>query len=319
MDPAGNWEQQYNQGIGQQIAAVVVAGQITATRKSDEYIAAAINELSLGPGGAVTADALIPNGFAGWAGDGRPVETLLGLAPVIAGRSFNQQRRAAELAAGNGLTITVPSGEQALADAEAWLDMVSQTIIADTARAAEAASMAKRPWLDGWVRMVVPPCCSRCAVLAGKFYLFNAGFDRHPNCKCLHIPAPEADYSDLTVNPNLLFESMSAAEQDRTFTKAGAEAIRHGADMSQVVNARLGMHTAQHNLRGWIPKGRLERMDVFGRGVFITTEGVTKHGVGRKAMGVGRPVRLMPESIFELAESRDESIRLLRLYGYITD
>lgn len=31
---------------------------------------------------------------------------------------------------------------------------------------------------------------------------------------------------------------MSAAEQDATFTKAGAEAIRNGANIGRVVNAR---------------------------------------------------------------------------------
>jgi hypothetical protein len=81
---------------------------------------------------------------------------------------------------------------------------------------------------------------------------------------------------------------MSAAEQDKVFTKAGAQAIRDGADPAKVVNARRGMQTAAD--------GRL-----------YTTE-----AAGRTAS------RLMPEQIYREANgSRDEAIRLLRRFGYI--
>jgi hypothetical protein len=48
-------------------------------------------------------------------------------------------------------------------------------------------------------------------------------------------------------NPQDAFASLSTAEQDATFTKAGAEAIRQGADMGRVVNARQSTY---------VPKGR---------------------------------------------------------------
>jgi hypothetical protein len=79
------------------------------------------------------------------------------------------------------------------------------------------------------------------------------------------------------------------------------------------------METAARNQRGWIPKGRLVRTEVFGRGVFVTNEGVTARGLSRTAMGTKRPFRLMPESIYEIAGGdRAEVIRLLKLYGFIT-
>ena len=88
-------------------------------------------------------------------------------------------------------------------------------------------------------------------------------------------------------------EALSPAEQGRVFTTAGAEAVRLGADISQVVNARRGMSTAQQNPRGWIPKGRLAAVRMHGHDVFVTTEGVTKNGVYGKKRGK-KPIRLMP-------------------------
>jgi hypothetical protein len=190
-------------------------------------------------------------------------------------------------------------------------------IMADTARAAEVAATAQRPWVKGYIRMIEPGACSRCAALAGRFYLFNEGFPRHPRCRCVHVPAMEDVPHDPRTNPNAYFDSLSPEQQDQVFTKAGAEAIRLGASIGQVVNARRGMSTAQQNPSGWIPKGRLTPVDVFGTPTFITTEGVTKRGVGRRAMGSGRPVRLMPESIMALARSPEDAIRLLTLYGYL--
>lgn len=315
METGRNWREQYREDVGPKIAALVIAAQIATTRETDIYVADVLNELDLGP--AVEPGLLVPNALAGWAGDGRPVSTLLEGAVVRAGQSLASQQETPEAV----LSRTGPSDDQiqqALDDGAAWMEMVVESILADTARAAEEAAIAPREWVEGWVRMLNPPSCSRCVVLAGKFYLWNEGFQRHPRCDCVHIPASEADYDDLSVNPDRYFRGLSPAEQDKTFTKAGAQAIRDGADIGQVVNARRGMTTAAQNQRGWIPKGRMIRTDIYGRGVFTTTEGVTKRGRGRKAMGTGRPFRLMPESIYEIAGGdRAEAIRLLRLYGFI--
>jgi hypothetical protein len=312
MEPRGRWSQQYRESVGPALVALMAAGQVAAARESDAYVADVLNELSFGP--PTEPGVVVPRSLSGWAGDGRPVDTLLEQSVVRAGKSYST---AVDAAAVPDLDA---AAAQALAEAESWIDMVAATLIADAARAAESVAMVQREWVDGYVRMLNPPSCSRCAILAGRFYLWNEGFLRHPRCDCVHIPAPEADYTDLTVNPDRYFHSLTAAEQDRIFTKAGAKAIRDEADISQVVNARRGMTTAQQNPRGWIPKGRMIRTEVFGRGVFTTTEGVTKRGVGRKAMGPGRPVRLMPESIYEIADGdRAEAVRLLRRYGYIAD
>lgn len=221
-------------------------------------------------------------------------------------------------------------------------DLIVLTQLQDVARAAAALAMAVRPRVTRYVRMLNPPSCSRCAVLAGRVYRFDAGFQRHPRCDCRGIPASEDTAGDLRTDPSAYFDSLPTARQlsadypdltvrkrqelrlysqEDIFTKAGAEVIRRGADISQVVNARAGMSTAQVAVRGagdrWTASGRLVRQTVFGRQVATTKEGMTKHGVAFKARGRGY-VRLMPESLLEIADDRADALRLLKAHGYVS-
>ena len=180
--------------------------------------------------------------------------------------------------------------------------MAVQTILADARRAATSVAITARPSVSGYVRMLNPPSCSRCAVLAGRWYRWNEGFERHPRCDCLHIPAEEADATDLRVNPALYFESLDERDQERIFTVAGARAVRDGADIGQVVNARRGMRTAQ----------------LFGQDLLVTTEGTTRRGGASRARTGRKGPRLMPESIYSVATDRADAIRLLRVNGYLT-
>ena len=220
-----------------------------------------------------------PVGAPGWwpllgvAGDGR------GLGGMVDGAAYGALRSIREGAA----------PRLAVREAGRWLERAASTALSDTARQGEVVAMARRP-VAGYVRMLVPPSCSRCVVLAGNFYRFNAGFERHPRCDCRHIPAAEALAGDLALDTRAYFDSLSEAEQRRVFTVAGAEAIRDGADIGRVVNARRGMYTAQ----------------VGGRRVLATTA------------VAGSRVRLMPETIVRVAPNRAERLRLLRLHGYIT-
>ena len=343
MEPAANWEEQYRGDVGPKLVALVVAAQIAATRESDTYVAAVLNELALGP--ATVPGVLVPEGMAGWAGDGRQVGSLLEGAVVIAGRSYNAAVATPEAILSRQASL--PAAEQALVAAERWIEMVAQTIISDAARAAESVAMVQREWVDGYVRMLNPPSCSRCAVLAGRFYRWDEGFERHPRCDCVHIPTSEAHSDDLRVNLDRYFESLSRAEQDKTFTIAGAEAIRDGADIGQVVNARRGMTTAQQiaknhaHAEAWsqalasgATKSEARRIAQAafrdtgsGRrklirnsaGLYVTDEGASMRGQFERSRRAGQSTtRLMPESIYELAAgNRAEAIRLLKLNGFI--
>lgn len=191
--------------------------------------------------------------------------------------------------------------ELARTDPGVDLDRVVATQLQDAGRAGESLAVAARPAVTTYTRMLQLPSCGRCVILAGRAYRWSTGFQRHPLCDCIHIPTTEAAAGDVRTDPVAAIRSMTEVEQSKALTVAGARAVRDGADPAQVVNARRGMSTAQ----------------VAGRALAVTSEGTTRRGAARKAMG-GRPVRLMPESIYELAEGdRAEAIRLLRLYGYL--
>ncbi|WP_377978823.1 hypothetical protein, partial [Bacillus cereus] len=215
---------------------------------------------------------------------------------------------------------------------------ITATQVADAGRGATGVAMAGRRTIQGYVRVVQPPACSRCIILAGAEYGWNKGFQRHPRCDCIHLPTTlvarqqhgrvgSDSFTPTTrpgrgasgfIDPKAYFNSLSAAEQERVFGAAGARAIREGADPISVVNARRGMTTA----------------DAYGRRVAATTEGTTRRGefyrrerqraidrgqVGPSGRGFQmRAPRLMPEEIYRLAESRDEALAMLKRFGYLT-
>lgn len=256
--------------IRARLVALIVAAQLAATRDADRYVSDVLDEtVQINE----PAARLRPLGFVGTASDGRPLATLLDGA-VVSTKSA--------IASGSAATEAIASGGS-------WLRMVSNTAVADAGRTASGVAIAVRPDVGGYTRMLNPPSCSRCVVLAGQFYRWNSGFLRHPGCDCRHIPSSENVAGDFTTSPFGYFSSLSAAEQNKTFTNAGAEAIRDGADIGRVVNARRP-------------------------GAVYTTNTGTSATL-ELARGAIRP---MPETIYSMAESRAEAINLLRRFGYIT-
>jgi len=244
---------------------ILTGGQHAAAVTADRYIAEVLVEQGLSPATEGRIDAAALSGIAA---DGRPLESLL-IQPGIT----------AKWALSRGATL-----ERAMTAGGALAELIGHTQVADAGRVADQVALTARRAVSGYTRMVVGKTCSRCLILAGRWYRWNAGFNRHPKCDCIGIPAPESA-DELRTNPRKAFDAMSAVEQDNTFGKAGAQAIREGADMARVVNARRGMQTAD---------GRLYTIEAAGR----------------------RP-RLMPEQIFRDARDRDDAIRLLKLHGYI--
>jgi hypothetical protein len=183
--------------------------------------------------------------------------------------------------------------------------------------------MVGKRTIQGYVRVVNPPACARCIILAGKEYGWNKGFQRHPHCDCVHLPttlvARNQHRDRGYINPESYFGNLSRAEQDRIFTAAGARAIREGADMGQVIKARRGMYTTTAYGRTL----RATREGATTRGFYYRQERARDIARGRVPANIGRQYRLMsprllPEQIFELAGSRDEAIAMLRRFGYLT-
>ncbi len=189
----------------------------------------------------VPSGALVPAGFLAAAPNGYPVADTLDRLPVVA-----KQRVA------GGMTAL-----EARAAAGSWLTGVALTMLADTRRDVYQADIVQRPQVTGYVRMLNPPSCSRCMILAGKRFLWNQGFQRHPNCDCIHIPASEALAGDLTTDPYAYFNSLSEKGQNKLLGKYNAQAVRDGADIYRVENTRLrGLGTAKGNARYGTPNRR---------------------------------------------------------------
>jgi hypothetical protein len=203
----------------------------------------------------------------------------------------------------------VPAPAEALPDA--WWDdaadfmsAVEQLIeseIQDAGRSAAGVELTTAPDWQNYVRVLVPPSCKRCVVLAGRIYRDLEGFQRHPQCDCVHWPVQdwqEAHDAGLVSSPQEAFDKGYI----RDLTDAETKAITDGADIAKVINSSSGIYTA----------------DIFGRRVKATRYGTTARSAWRKA-NPSRLVRLRPESIYAIANGdRDEALRLLRLYGYIT-
>ena len=306
--------------VGPRVVEAVTAGQLRAAAQTDPYLDAMVAADGADPevGGRVR-----PQAFAGYASDGRALDSLLYI-PVVTTKE--------SIAVGADQVDAMMRGLNQLL-------RMSATQVADAGRTATGAGIAGRRTIQGYIRVATAPCCARCAILSGKEFGWNAGFQRHPRCDCIHMPATLVARSSLRrghlerqemfpttgrggprgfVDANRYFESLSRAEQDRVFTIAGARAIRDGADISSVVNARRGMYTAA----------------AYGRTVRATREGVTRRGAFYRseraqavargqvpALGRGfqlRTPRLLPEEIYRLADSRDEAIVMLRRFGYLT-
>lgn len=227
-----------------------------------------------------------PNAFVGYASDGRPVATLLTVPAAAAGSRMSQ-----------GMAI-----RDALDLGRATLDRILETQVADVARQAAGADIATRP-RAGYVRMVSIGACDRCTILAGRFYRWNDGFLRHPQCNCEHVGTDvtsqaEAITKNLIDDPYEAFSELDEATQDRIYGKGRAQAIRDGADISQVVNSRRGM----------TPNG------------YFTSEGTTRFGTAGQRLKRGQR-RLTPEAIYEQADrfghDRDWAIERLKEHGYI--
>jgi len=271
---------------------------------AQEYIPAVLEETgqrrALTAAFAVNAESLV-----GVAGDGMPTDSLL------YGSVIHTKQRVAAGA----------STREALASSSQWLSTAVGTLLSDTGRSSEKLATMARP-VTGYVRMLNPPSCGRCVVLAGKRSSSSVAFQRHPGCDCRSIPAAESLADDLTIDSRAYFDSLDEAGQVRLMgSKANAEAVReHGADINQIINAyrRGGVRPAQ----------------VYDRTVKYTTEGMTRRGFAHARMSqagyvrtageakVGRYMqlkapRLMPESIAQIATDKADQERLLRLYGWV--
>lgn len=249
--------------------------------------------------------------FVGTAGNGLPVASLLYEAVIKA-----------KTAVGDGWTVP-----QALDSSGKWLTNATGTMLSDTGRSAEkVAGNARKVKL--WTRMLNPPSCGRCVILAGKTSGSDEAFLRHPKCDCRNIPSSENVAGDALTDPRAYFDSLGPAAQVKLMgSQANARAMQDGADLNQIINA-------------YRKSGGVQSAQVNGRNVKFTREGTTRRGYAYSQMSQAQYVkdqgklriqaggssrsavrlkapRMMPETIYEIAKDQADAKRLLTLYGWI--
>lgn len=299
------------------------AAQLAAAKTSDRYV----SSLSSAYGFDQDAARTIPQSFVGVDGSGRSMESLLHGAVTTTKEAIGS---------GFGRVQSLEAGA-------AFLASMMKTGLADLGRAADLTAATGKGYTH-YVRVVNPGACQRCAILAGMDSFRNA-FKRHPACKCTTAPV----VMDGTITPPGLhsspddyFESLSKAEQDRIFTKGGAEAIRSGAKVQDVVSARrgasgistsrgIGRQTTANSGRR-MTRTRIGT-DASGKPImgYTTTEGTYRGnfrsnqnqiGVGSRRVdgnrySASKRTRLMPESIVGMTDDLATRQLLLRDAGYL--
>jgi len=236
----GSWAR-----IAPQMVAFTAGAQLASAQAAGAYVPAALDQQGID---APPEAAVSPRVFSGVAFDGRPLDTLLEGAVRSA----------------KGYAAAGRDGGDALALAQRWLEGALQTIVTDAARDMTAAEMAVRPKV-AYVRMVNPPCCSRCAVLAGKWYSHNDILPRHRRCDCTLIPSQENVAGDFTT---------SAAELHKRGLITDLTADQHkrisdGADLNKVLNEgrdRWRADLALERKRAKAAAQRLQTPDGWGAG-----------------------------------------------------
>lgn len=204
-------------------------------------------------------------------------------------------------------------------------DRLIATLIQDAGREASGVAIASRTAVEGHIRYLNPPSCSRCTILAGRFYRWSDGFLRHPLCDCVMVATNREPAADLIDDPREAFDRgliggyRTLPDGTRRFESglsvADSKAIADGADISQVVNSHRGMGQSttikgvrfNFTLEGTTRRGRYGGQIAKDAGAFEKVDGHTR----------AKKSRLTPATIYRVARDRDHAIELLRSYGYI--
>ncbi len=143
-------------------AGLVAAGQLSQAVQAADYLLALATEQGMSPPEAQ----LVPRALSGVAADGRPLADVL---------SYPIHRVWTMLDAGADFATAETSGT-------ASLTRIVANEVTQAGVSAESVGMVGQTEMGGYVRILTPPSCGRCAILAGKWFKWNDGFDRHPSC-----------------------------------------------------------------------------------------------------------------------------------------
>lgn len=143
-------------------AGLVAAGQLAQAVQAAAYLIDLADEQGLAAADAV----LNPRSLSGVAANGRALVDVL---------SYPVNRTWQLLDAGADFATAEQSGL-------ASLTRITGNEIDQAGITAERVGMVGHQDFDGYIRTLSGPSCGRCAILAGKWFKWDAGFDRHPQC-----------------------------------------------------------------------------------------------------------------------------------------
>lgn len=300
-------------GFEPSMVAQATLAQVAVTNASNSYV----SQVSKASDFSQEPNVAIPDALVGVDGSGRPLSGMLFGAVTTTKEAIKT---------GLGQARSMEAGA-------AFLSAMMKTVVHDIGRSSDMVSATGRGYTH-YVRVVNPGACSRCAILAG-ISSYKVAFRRHPACKCTSCAVASDDPTDIPEglhgDPDSYFDSLSKDEQDRVFTKSGAEAIRSGAGVQEVVSARrgaTGITTSRGVGRGTVANSgrRLQktRIGTAADGspieVYTTSEGTTRRGQfgqQQRTLGTSGRVRLMPETLMTIARNPEEAKALLRDGGYM--
>lgn len=282
-------------GISTQMLGTVRSALAEAARGSQDYVSTAVRMWGEEPD---PAGEVVEQTFALTASDGRPLDTLLEQ-PALEVKAFVEQG--------------MPN-DQANAIGRRHLQRIVSTQVADAARVSTGVAQVNDRRIKGYIRHLTLPSCNRCIILAGKWYRWSDGFERHPQCDCVHIPAAvSAD----PPSPQEIYDSLDDDQRRKAgWSGHDQRAIEDGADLNAVTNYKRALRT----------------VTVAGRPVKTTLVGTTARGVAGKRLGGlekrrgeryrrSSALRLTPEQIYfeadRLGWDRAEILRQLKRFGYI--
>lgn len=198
--------------VAPSLVRVTSAAQLAAARAATEYVPVLLAETGQ-PDRPLAR--VRPESFAARASDGRSLAGLLQGAVV---NSKEAVRAGAD-------------SEEALLGGQKWLEQALASAVTDAARDATQAEIIVRQTL-GYVKMPNPPCCPRCAVLAGEWYRWNTINERHPGCDCTLIPAAENVAGDYRTDPAELVRRGLVTD----LSSNQVEQLADGANLSKILN-----------------------------------------------------------------------------------
>lgn len=275
-------------GISDRTLSTVRSALTSAAHGAQDYVTAALRMWGTDPD---PAGQVAERAFALTASDGRPLDTLL-----------EQPSREVQALVAQGMPA-----EQANEIGRRHLQRIVATQVADVARTSTGVAMVADRKVVGYIRLLTLPSCNRCIILAGNWYRWSKGFERHPLCDCVHVPSAEVTEPG---SPKTIYNSLDD-EQRRKAGWSGHDqrAIEDGADLYQVTNYKRALKT----------------VTIAGQPVKTTAIGTNRRSLAGKRLGATgrRPnvTRWTPEAIYldadRLGWDRDATIRELKRHGFI--